>query len=415
MGCFVVLFALISPRLALFFVAIFSDLLSRAFDSWFIPLLGFFLLPWTTLAYACMWEPRHQRGHRLRVVHRDPRLPRRPQRLRADRQPPPVLALRPRRRLRRRRQRVVGEPCRDADLAATDPTSRRSGSAAWACPSSTAKATTPSRRRRSTGRSRSGSTSSTPPTCTAAVPTRSSSAARSPDRRDERLPGDQVRDRAHGRPERSRRGRQPRLRPEGDRRLARAARHRPRGPLVPASRRPRRPDRGDRRRDGRGRRRPARSATSASARRRRRRSGERIRPTRSRPSRPSSRSGSAEPSTRSSPHAVSSGSGSSPTRPLGRGFLTGRFNSSSDFGAGDFRSNDPRMGVENFDRNRGIVEAVRDVAEPQGRDAGADRARLGPRARRRSRADSGNPPDRSARGERGRCRRRARRLPTSTS
>ena len=56
MGCFVVLFALISPRLALFFVAVFSDMLSRAFDSWFIPLLGFFLLPWTTLAYAVMWD-----------------------------------------------------------------------------------------------------------------------------------------------------------------------------------------------------------------------------------------------------------------------------------------------------------------------------------------------------------------------
>ena len=56
MGCLVVLFALISPRLALFFIAIFSDLLSRSFDSWFIPFLGFFLLPWTTLAYACMWS-----------------------------------------------------------------------------------------------------------------------------------------------------------------------------------------------------------------------------------------------------------------------------------------------------------------------------------------------------------------------
>jgi len=56
MGCFVVLFALISPRLALFFVAIFSDLLSRSFDSWVIPFLGFFLLPWTTLAYTCMWS-----------------------------------------------------------------------------------------------------------------------------------------------------------------------------------------------------------------------------------------------------------------------------------------------------------------------------------------------------------------------
>jgi hypothetical protein len=54
-GCLVILFALISPRLALFFVWIFSDLLSRAFDSWLVPFLGFFLLPWTTLAYAGMW------------------------------------------------------------------------------------------------------------------------------------------------------------------------------------------------------------------------------------------------------------------------------------------------------------------------------------------------------------------------
>jgi hypothetical protein len=54
-GCFVVLFALISPRLALFFVWLFSDWLSRAFDGWAIPVLGFFLLPWATLAYAAMY------------------------------------------------------------------------------------------------------------------------------------------------------------------------------------------------------------------------------------------------------------------------------------------------------------------------------------------------------------------------
>lgn len=56
MGCLVALFALISPRLALFFVAIFSNLLSRAFDGVLVPLLGFFLLPWTTVAYAVMWD-----------------------------------------------------------------------------------------------------------------------------------------------------------------------------------------------------------------------------------------------------------------------------------------------------------------------------------------------------------------------
>ena len=56
MGCFVVLLALLSPRVAIIAVWLFSDLLSRAFESWFVPFLGFFLLPWTTLAYAVMWS-----------------------------------------------------------------------------------------------------------------------------------------------------------------------------------------------------------------------------------------------------------------------------------------------------------------------------------------------------------------------
>ena len=56
MGCLLALLALISPRLVLFLLWIFSDVLSRAFDSWFIPLLGFFLLPWTTLTYAAFWD-----------------------------------------------------------------------------------------------------------------------------------------------------------------------------------------------------------------------------------------------------------------------------------------------------------------------------------------------------------------------
>jgi hypothetical protein len=58
-GCFVLLFALISPRLALFFVWVFSDWLGRAFEGWVVPVLGFFLLPWTTLAYAAMWVYGH--------------------------------------------------------------------------------------------------------------------------------------------------------------------------------------------------------------------------------------------------------------------------------------------------------------------------------------------------------------------
>jgi hypothetical protein len=56
MPCLAALLALISPRLALFFIWIFSDILGRAYDSWFVPVLGFFLLPWTTLGYAVMWD-----------------------------------------------------------------------------------------------------------------------------------------------------------------------------------------------------------------------------------------------------------------------------------------------------------------------------------------------------------------------
>lgn len=54
--CLVAFFALLSPRLALVIVWIFSDLLSRAYSSWILPLLGFFILPWTTLAYAAFWD-----------------------------------------------------------------------------------------------------------------------------------------------------------------------------------------------------------------------------------------------------------------------------------------------------------------------------------------------------------------------
>ena len=56
MPCLLALLALISPRLVLFLLWIFSDVLSRAFSSWILPLLGFFLLPWTTLTYAAFYD-----------------------------------------------------------------------------------------------------------------------------------------------------------------------------------------------------------------------------------------------------------------------------------------------------------------------------------------------------------------------
>ena len=56
MPCLIALLALISPRLALFFILLFSNMIDRAFDGWIVPILGFILLPWTTLAYVVMWD-----------------------------------------------------------------------------------------------------------------------------------------------------------------------------------------------------------------------------------------------------------------------------------------------------------------------------------------------------------------------
>ncbi len=54
MGCFILVFALLSPRLAIIATWIFTGVLGRAYEGWLLPVIGFFLLPWTTLAYAWM-------------------------------------------------------------------------------------------------------------------------------------------------------------------------------------------------------------------------------------------------------------------------------------------------------------------------------------------------------------------------
>jgi aryl-alcohol dehydrogenase-like predicted oxidoreductase len=56
--------------------------------------------------------------------------------------------------------------------------------------------------------------------------------------------------------------------------------------------------------------------------------------------------------------------------PLGRGFLTGRFQSPDDFEKGDFRANHPRFQGENFERNLALVERVRELAEEKGATPG---------------------------------------------
>lgn len=53
MPCFVGCIAVAFPRVALFLVWFFGDdYFSRAFGTWLWPLLGFFFLPLTTLAFA---------------------------------------------------------------------------------------------------------------------------------------------------------------------------------------------------------------------------------------------------------------------------------------------------------------------------------------------------------------------------
>lgn len=53
MGCVLVLLLLGAPRLALLFLWIFRDgYLAAAYEGWMWPVLGFFFLPLTTVAFA---------------------------------------------------------------------------------------------------------------------------------------------------------------------------------------------------------------------------------------------------------------------------------------------------------------------------------------------------------------------------
>jgi hypothetical protein len=51
-GCLLVLAVLALPRTVMVVLWLFSDYLSQAYGTWVWPLLGFFFLPTTTLAYA---------------------------------------------------------------------------------------------------------------------------------------------------------------------------------------------------------------------------------------------------------------------------------------------------------------------------------------------------------------------------
>jgi hypothetical protein len=52
MGCLIALVVLLLPRTVMVVLWLFTDYLATAFGTWIWPLLGFFFLPTTTLAYA---------------------------------------------------------------------------------------------------------------------------------------------------------------------------------------------------------------------------------------------------------------------------------------------------------------------------------------------------------------------------
>lgn len=57
MPCLIALFALISPRLAIFLLWLFTDRMTIAFQSGWLGFLGFLFLPWTTLAWTLCYVP----------------------------------------------------------------------------------------------------------------------------------------------------------------------------------------------------------------------------------------------------------------------------------------------------------------------------------------------------------------------
>ncbi len=112
--------------------------------------------------------------------------------------------------------------------------------------------------------------------------------------------------------------------------------------------------------------RPARCATSACPRPRRRRFGARTPCIPSPRCRPSTRCGAAIPRTSSWPPCRELGIGFVAYSPLGRGFLTGRFESLDDLAPDDWRRKNPRFQGENFQKNLDLVAKVEALARAKG-------------------------------------------------
>jgi hypothetical protein len=57
MGCIFLLLMMLSPRLGIVFLWVFTDYVQRSFTTWIWPLLGLVFLPWTTLFYVLVAAP----------------------------------------------------------------------------------------------------------------------------------------------------------------------------------------------------------------------------------------------------------------------------------------------------------------------------------------------------------------------
>ena len=86
--------------------------------------------------------------------------------------------------------------------------------------------------------------------------------------------------------------------------------------------------------------------------------------------------------------------------PLGRGFLTGRFQSEQDFEAGDYRKNSPRFQGDNFKRNLAIVKSIEESGTGEGLHAGTIGAGVAFGARAGYRAHRGHQEAQLSRAER---------------
>lgn len=67
-GCILALLSLVTPRLVIILLVIFSDYIGRAYDTVLWPVLGFVFMPVTTLAYAWAINSGGVEGWRVAVL-----------------------------------------------------------------------------------------------------------------------------------------------------------------------------------------------------------------------------------------------------------------------------------------------------------------------------------------------------------